>query len=504
MTSSLRPPRSSVSSAYLSHLQRKKQQSHDFIPPRSGSLSGSSGASSERTQVSLREEEEEQDRNHGNHHHPDRPRRSWDRTSKKQDPQQQQQHRVSTALTLVPADLGSYELGEAWQEDEGEHNSNNTHDDDDDEEEEDTQQTQDNTDSSQTSASFDALSQLLEETSRRWQHDARVTHRAFCRLPNCPRCRQAEADEEQHDLDNEIIAQQQAEIQALRAQLSLSHHYDSNNQVNKKKLNNNSSKLANTSRNKMPSPISRKVNHKTSPAAAMEPSPSPQPSEELPMEQIEVYHGDDDCNVSVTSGLTNLYPDHQSTMMHHSNSNPSMIILQQQQQQLLLQQPLSSSLPPLPPTSILPYTIHRPDAETHQETFMAAQPPPQVAAAATPTAAAAAMTPPSPVATATHRVRQHTVTLVAADGSVRNAIYSGPMLHEKPHGVGVLTFCETGDMYFGDLCLGEMHGQGTYTFHKDSKNKHRKCQVLKGTFQNNVFTEYEPNNNANNSARKKK
>ena len=71
------------------------------------------------------------------------------------------------------------------------------------------------------------------------------------------------------------------------------------------------------------------------------------------------------------------------------------------------------------------------------------------------------------------------VHLTAQDGTTRQALYRGPLWKGLPHGVGVLEFVETGDLYVGDLCKGAMHGSGTYT-----TAKHK---VLKGRFEHNVF-----------------
>ena len=84
------------------------------------------------------------------------------------------------------------------------------------------------------------------------------------------------------------------------------------------------------------------------------------------------------------------------------------------------------------------------------------------------------------------RVREMSIDMVAADGvTLRKALYSGPTYKGRPHGCGILKFVESGDVYMGDLVDGEMHGQGTYTVKGAGKRKH---QVLRGTFQNNVFT----------------
>jgi hypothetical protein len=426
----LRPPRSSVSSAYLNHLSRKKlapssppeaempesssSRSKDaafpgpvdkpsssisdhvrvssvFTRPPALFFTESSGtaltclsdhsASTERTDSSVRERVNTEDDD-----------AAWDLDRD-----------LSTALVLVdsPVDelatkgtaeidelfdqlmvqgnLDGYELGS------GSFDGRTVPDDHDDDDYNDHQDDDD---------SLTILTRLVDETSRRWERNTMLTHQEFCRFPNCGIClAQSEG----------IIAQQQAEIQALRAKL------------HEKEV-------------------------RTEPQHCDDDIIDTEHVDYLPIEQIEVYHGDDDCNVSVTSGLTNLYPDHHSTMMMDGADAQS---------------------------------LHRPDAESAAANHLPS-----------------ALPPPHPQQQPL-RVRSHTVSLTAADGSVRQAIYSGPMSLGKPHGVGVLKF-ETGDIYLGDLRQGCMHGQGTYTF-KESKSKHRKNQVLKGTFQNNVFTGHDPN-----------
>jgi len=231
--------------------------------------------------------------------------------------------------------------------------------------------------------SLDALDRLLSETSRRWEDSAQRTHREFCRIPTCP-CR-----------TQDIIQQQAAEIEALRAQL------DAHNS------------------NRYRSGLDDE-----------------EPREDiLPVEQIEVYHDSDD-HLSVTSGLTHMYGDVSRV------GDDCMSVLQRAP----IQRPDAASVGPVQPS----------------------------------------------------RVRDYQVDLVAADGTTRKAVYSGPLHRGEPHGCGILKFVDTGDLYMGDIVNGKMHGQGTYTFsagkkkgfHKKATTK--KSRVLKGTFENNVFTGWDP------------
>lgn len=159
----------------------------------------------------------------------------------------------------------------------------------------------------------------------------------------------------------------------------------------------------------------------------------------LPIEQIEVYHDSDD-HLSVTSGLTHVYD---------LSRVDDVSIFQQQ-----LQQNKSD----------------RPDAEVET------------------------VNQPS-------RVRDYQVEMMmtvnaatgAADGgkaTCRKASYSGPLYKNKPHGCGILKFKDTGDVYMGDLVMGEMHGQGTYTCVASSSSgasTTKQHKVLKGIFENNVY-----------------
>lgn len=83
------------------------------------------------------------------------------------------------------------------------------------------------------------------------------------------------------------------------------------------------------------------------------------------------------------------------------------------------------------------------------------------------------------------RVRNFPVVCFAENGSPRKALYSGPLLKSVPTGVGTLKF-ENGDWYMGEIVNGEMHGQGTYTKRRRSKNS-----VLRGVFEHNVYSGYE-------------
>lgn len=85
------------------------------------------------------------------------------------------------------------------------------------------------------------------------------------------------------------------------------------------------------------------------------------------------------------------------------------------------------------------------------------------------------------------RVRDLPLTMVAANGTVREALYSGSLIEgDQVTGVGVLKFPETGDLYCGEIVDGEMHGLGTYTFAASKKRK-AGSRVLKGQFDHNVY-----------------
>ncbi len=84
------------------------------------------------------------------------------------------------------------------------------------------------------------------------------------------------------------------------------------------------------------------------------------------------------------------------------------------------------------------------------------------------------------------RVRDLPLTMTAANGTVRKALYSGSLTESgQVTGVGVLKFPETGDLYCGEIVDGKMHGQGTYTF--ASSKKRKAGRVLKGQFDHNVY-----------------
>jgi hypothetical protein len=104
------------------------------------------------------------------------------------------------------------------------------------------------------------------------------------------------------------------------------------------------------------------------------------------------------------------------------------------------------------------------------------------------------------------RVTDQPLLLRAADGSSRQALYTGPVQNRTNHNTtgltmtttpiytgnhAVLKFVETGDTYMGQVCNGEMHGQGTYTFAKHKK-KRPHGKVLRGQFQNNVYVGWNP------------
>lgn len=145
---------------------------------------------------------------------------------------------------------------------------------------------------------------------------------------------------------------------------------------------------------------------------------------DLPLEQIEVYHdADDQC--SVTSGLTK-YNDLNSRL----DDSASFLL---------------NAYPPA-----------RPDADSVTG-VNSVQP---------------------------LRVRHYTVSMTAADGTERKAVYSGPVSAQGvPHGqCGIFKF-ETGDLYLGDVEYGRMHGIGTYTM----KASRKRARVLKGRFVDNVY-----------------
>jgi hypothetical protein len=206
-----------------------------------------------------------------------------------------------------------------------------------------------------------SLTQLIDETSKRWQQTALSTHVDFCRLAQCSVCAAAKQQQLQEATTEE------------------------------------------------------------------------EPPVEFPMEQIEVYRsqdgGSDVC--SVTSALT-----------HHVDTAANTNTLQAGDRSI----------------------VQRPDAESVSGDVQQQQ--------------------------QHQRVRGRLVQLQAADGSVRQAIYSGPLAMGQPHGVGIFKFVETHDfgevaMYIGEVAMGAMHGQGTYTFKQRPDGA---TKVLKGTFQNNVFT----------------
>ncbi|GKY91093.1 hypothetical protein MPSEU_000082100 [Mayamaea pseudoterrestris] len=469
----LRPPRNSVTSAYLNHLNRKKRQQQQQQqaalevplqenagqsgdssfpgqlrksnvetnsldssplasqssaartngPAASSSLtrpphlfySESTGTAATCTSCSSGENSEPTDNSVRGRSNTEDDEAAWDL-----------QRHLSTALVLVnhpvqQADLGSYEIGSF---DTNAHEYDEDEDDGEDYDEDDVMEDDDDEDS------LSALNRLLEETSKRWERNTLLTHREFCRLPNCRVClSQSEG----------IIAQQQAEIQALRAKLMVQQTVQQQQQpvdyLTSLYKNIGTPQDQNNMTLQLQQPVTVYDDH--------EPHNEADNSSYLPIEQIEVYHGDD-CNVSVNSGLTNLYPDHQSTTLTNMDKDGS-------------------------PDGGGNHSLHRPDADLGS------------------VAGASASTPPPHPST---RVRGHAVSLTAADGSVRAAVYSGPMFRGKPHGVGVLKFVESGDVYLGDLQAGRMHGHGTYTFKDSNKHRNRRAQVLKGTFHNNVFTGY--------------
>jgi len=94
----------------------------------------------------------------------------------------------------------------------------------------------------------------------------------------------------------------------------------------------------------------------------------------------------------------------------------------------------------------------------------------------------------------TRIVRRVPLELKAADGSNRKALYTGPVSPNGSYtGFGYFQFEGTGDVYKGEVLNGQMHGQGTYTYARRSRrSKNRQHKVLRGTFENNVFTGWDP------------
>jgi len=87
----------------------------------------------------------------------------------------------------------------------------------------------------------------------------------------------------------------------------------------------------------------------------------------------------------------------------------------------------------------------------------------------------------------------HSLQLSAANGVVRQALYTGTVQYDNDDtlivtGTGTLQFVETGDTYTGQVVNGQMHGSGTYLF---SKRRRKKKQPLQGIFEQNVFVQYD-------------
>jgi MORN repeat len=191
--------------------------------------------------------------------------------------------------------------------------------------------------------------------------------------------------------------------------------------------------------------------------------------EVFPLEQIEVYHDNDD-HCSVTSGLTQQYDSAsfatgQIMLPAHPASQARPDADSVTGTQSVHQAPL-----PSPPAQRLPVPPQM-------------QPSQQVKPS---NARKAPLLPPSihdskpPI-----RARNRVVALTAADGTTRRAVYSGDVsTGGEPNGCGVLRF-SSGDLYMGQVHNGQMHGQGTFVVNRKAQ---RAPEVLKGTFERNVYT----------------
>lgn len=171
-------------------------------------------------------------------------------------------------------------------------------------------------------------------------------------------------------------------------------------------------------------------------------SPPAEEIDQVPVEQIELV----DCDhLSVTSGLTNLQMD-----MSRQFDDSSFVIE--------------------PSVASTTHGPRRPEADQSSVAASTTRPQQQ----------------PRGVGMSQQRVRNEPVTLKAANGTVRQASYSGPIAADQTcTGIGILKF-STGDLYMGNVVNGNMHGQGTYTF----KNSKMGGRVLKGLFENNVYIGY--------------
>lgn len=201
--------------------------------------------------------------------------------------------------------------------------------------------------------------------------------------------------------------------------------------------------------------------------------------EVFPLEQIEVYHDNDD-HCSVTSGLTQQYDSASfatgqiplPTTHPASQARPDADSVTGTQS--VHQAPL-----PSPPARRLP-APHQQQQPLQHPSQQAAKPP------AAATARKSPLLPPSihdskpPL-----RARNRVVALTAADGTTRRAVYSGDVgSGGVPDGCGVLRF-SSGDLYMGQIHNGQMHGQGTFVVNRKAQ---RSPEVLKGTFERNVYT----------------
>ena len=186
---------------------------------------------------------------------------------------------------------------------------------------------------------------------------------------------------------------------------------------------------------------------------------SPNPVAQVPFEQIEV----DTDHLSITSGLTHLHLDSTFDQFdepaHIQRPDAASVTAGEQHNQNHLLH--SDDYLGAPPTSrgrhlrqsssSSQHHFSKPPLPQHRRTLSEAQGLP--------------------------------VNLIASDGSVRKASYTGTTRNNLPHGKGTLVL-ENGDEYTGEMARGEMHGRGTYTF--QHKRKHTE-KVLSGYFEHNIF-----------------
>jgi hypothetical protein len=302
---------------------------------------------------------------------------------------------------------------------------------------------------------IDALTKMIDDCAARWQNSARVpSRRSLVSITmDAPVTVPPQVRKE------EIIAQQRAEIKYLRARLA-SQDEDGTADVP-------SSEFAPTGQHPhhdhhhdyypdLDVQVQQQQHYHHGAGMMMFPPPLPSPVEQIdsvPIEHIEVAVDHDGDLCSVTSGLTNLV-DLSSRMPDDATAISYL---------------LEKS-----------FSRRRPDAESSVCSVSLQQ---QQA---------------SPQQAQQRRVTDQPLLLRAADGSSRQALYTGPVQQqhngigntESFTGTGVLKFVETGDLYMGQVSDGEMHGQGTYTFAKQKKKRPHK--VLRGQFQNNVYVGWNP------------